>query len=264
MPHATVNGAKLYYHESGRGLPVVLLHGFPLDHRIWHKQLHDLASVCRVIAPDMRGFGQSTHSGSFTIASLAEDLFLLLTQLHALPCVVGGLSMGGYVSLAYERQYGSTLRGLMLIDTRAAADSAEERPNRDAMIEIARMQGSVAVADKMLPKMLAHGKTDEPADVVRELKSIMDACPAKTIEHAVAAMRDRIDYRPTLPKIAAPTLIIAGGADVLVPPGSAEAMHAAIPHSMLEVIPNAGHMAPMEQPQLVSRAIMKFLHSLEA
>jgi len=150
----------------------------------------------------------------------------------------------------------------MLIDTRAGADSSEGRAGRDAMIEVARTQGSVAIADKMLPKMLAGGRVDGPAEVVRELKAIMDACPAQTIQHALAAMRDRIDYLPTLERIAAPTLIIAGETDVLVPPAQAEEMHKSIRGSAISVIPGAGHMAPMEQPQQVSRAIRHFLTTL--
>ena len=262
MPHAAVNGTNLYYHESGRGLPVVLVHGFPLDHHIWHKQVHDLAPLCRVITPDLRGFGQSTGGGSFTIASLAEDLYLLLSQIHALPCVLGGLSMGGYVALAYERHYAATLRGLMLIDTRAGADSPEGRTGRDAMIEVAKTQGSVAIADKMLPKMVAGGNVDNSAEAVREVKSIMDACPAQTIQYALAAMRDRIDYTPTLQRIAAPTLIIAGEMDVLVPPAQAEEMHKSIRGSTISMIPGAGHIAPMERPREVSRAIRHFLTTL--
>ena len=258
MPTATIHGTNLFYHESGRGLPVVLLHGFPLDHRVWHKQVHDLAGVARVITPDLRGFGKSTDAGTFTIASLADDIFLLLEKLHALPCVLGGLSLGGYVALAYERKYASTLRGLMLIDTRAANDTPEGRAGRDAMIEIAKTQGSIAVAEKMLPKMLAGGNVSPP-EVVAELNTIMHACPAQTIQHALAAMRDRLDYRSTLDRIAAPTLIITGESDVLVPPTQAHEMHHAIRGSTISVIPGAGHMAPMEQPQLVSKAIKQFL-----
>src|SRR5579872_985927 len=197
MPHATINGTKLYYHEAGHGLPVVLLHGFPLDHRVWHHQVHDLSTICRVITPDFRGFGQSHGGGSFTMTSLAEDIYHLLSHIHALPCVLGGLSMGGYVSLAYDRQFAATLRGLMLIDTRAANDSPEGRAGRDAMIELAKTSGSSAVADFMMPKMFAGGSL-EKTEQVKELKTIMDACPAETIQHASAAMRDRADYRPTL------------------------------------------------------------------
>lgn len=262
MPHAAVNGTNLHYHESGHGLPVVLVHGFPLDHHVWRHQVHDLSEVHRVITPDLRGFGQSTGGGSFTIASLAEDLYVLLSQIKALPCVLGGLSMGGYVALAYERQYAATLRGLMLIDTRAGNDSPEGRAGRDAMIELAKTQGSIAVADKMLPKMVAGGNPAAAGSVAGEIKSIMDACPALTIQHALAAMRDRADYQPTLSRIAAPTLVITGESDVLIPPAQSEEMHKSIRGSSIAVIPGAGHMAPMEKPQLVSRAIQNFLKSI--
>jgi pimeloyl-ACP methyl ester carboxylesterase len=262
MPHAAVNGTNLYYHESGTGLPVVLVHGFPLDHRIWRKQVHDLAPVCRVITPDLRGFGKSAGGGGFTIASLAEDLYLLLSQIHALPCVMGGLSMGGYVALAYERQYAATLRGLMLIDTRAGADSLEGRAGRNAMIEVARTQGSAAIAEKMLPKMVAGGNVDGTSEVVRELKEIMEACPVHTIEHALAAMRDRLDYQPTLSRIAAPTLIVAGEMDVLIPAGQSEEMHKGIRGSTISMIAGAGHIAPMEKAHEVSKAIRQFLVTL--
>jgi 3-oxoadipate enol-lactonase len=261
MPHAAVNGTKLFYHESGRGIPVVLLHGFPLDHRVWHNQVHDLATICRVITPDLRGFGQSHGGGDFTMTSLAEDLYLLLSQIHALPCVLGGLSMGGYISLAYERQFAATLRGLMLIDSRAAADTPEGRAGRDAMIDLAKTSGSFAVADSMMPKMFAGGSL-ENTELVKELKSIMDACPAQTIQYASAAMRDRADFRPTLSHIAAPTLIIVGESDVLTPPAMAQEVHGLIKGSTLSIIPNAGHMAIMEQPQQVSRTIRQFLTKL--
>ena len=261
MPTRTVNGTTLFYQESGRGLPLVLLHGFPLDHRVWHKQVHDLSGVCRVITPDLRGFGQSLGGGAFTIASLAEDLYVLLSQIRALPCVLGGLSMGGYVALEYERQYASTLRGLILIDTRAADDAPDVRAGRDAMIELAKTAGSAAVAGQMLPKVLAPGAFDSRPDLVAELKSIMEACPPQTIEHAQAAMRDRPDYRPTLQRIAAPTLIIVGESDAMTPPTLAEAMHQSIPGSTVSIIKDAGHMSPIEQPQQVSRAIRHFLVS---
>jgi pimeloyl-ACP methyl ester carboxylesterase len=261
MPTRTVNGTTLFYHEAGRGLPLVLLHGFPLNHHIWHKQVHDLSGVCRVITPDLRGFGQSVGGGAFTIPSLAEDLYLLLSQIRALPCVLGGLSMGGYVALAYEQQYASTLRGLMLIDTRAASDPPDVRAGRDAMIELAKTAGSAAVAEQMLPKALAPGAFDSRPDLVAELKSIMEACPPQTIQHALAAMRDRPDYRPTLERIAAPTLIIVGEFDAMTPLSLAEEMHQSIRGSTISIIKDAGHLSPIEQPQQVSRAIRHFLVS---
>jgi pimeloyl-ACP methyl ester carboxylesterase len=262
MPHQSINKVNYFYHEAGHGLPVVLLHGFPLNHLIWKHQVHDLASVCRVITPDLRGFGHSHDANPFTIQSLAEDVYILLSNIRALPCVIGGLSMGGYVALAYERHYSSTLRGLMLIDTRASADNAEGRAGRDAMIELARTSGSSAVAEKMMPRMLSPGTAESRPEVVAELKAMMENTPATTIAHAQAAMRDRADFSPTLSRIAAPTLIIVGDSDALTPPVFSQEMHAAIAGSTLATISGAGHMAPMEQPQQVSRAIRQFLKSL--
>jgi 3-oxoadipate enol-lactonase len=262
MPVHNVNHTDLYYHESGKGVPLVLLHGFPLDHRVWRAQVHDLSSVCRVITPDLRGFGQSVSGGSFTLQGLAEELYVLLSQIHALPCVLGGLSMGGYIALAYERQYSATLRGLILIDSRAAADDPDARAARDSMIELARTHGSSAVAEKLMPRMIAPATAQSKPEVADELKSIMQNCPAQTIEHALVAMRDRPDLRPALARIAAPTLIIVGDSDVISPPALAEEMHKSIAGSTLSIISGAGHMAPMEQPQLVSRAIKHFLMSL--
>lgn len=260
----SVNGTKLSYHEAGHGLPVVLVHGFPLDRRVWQAQIHDLSSVSRVITPDLRGFGHSAGGGSFTIQSLADDLYVLLSQIHALPCVLGGLSMGGYVALAYARQYASTLRGLMLIDTRAATDDPDARTGRDAMIELAAAQGSPAIAEKMMPKMLAASAAESHPHVAAELNSIMQACPAQTIQYALAAMRDRTDSRPSLSRIAAPTLILVGDSDAITPPAMAQELQQAIHGSTLTVITGAGHMSPMEQPQQVSRAIKQFLVTLSS
>jgi 3-oxoadipate enol-lactonase len=262
MPNLNVNGANIFYHESGHGLPVVLLHGFPLDHRVWHAQAHDLSGVCRIITPDLRGFGHSHNDGAFTIQSLAEDVYVLLSQIRALPCVLGGLSMGGYVTLAYERAYASTLRGLMLIDTRAANDTPEAKAGRNTMIELAKTSGSSAIADAMMPKMLSGASLEGRPELVAEMKSIMENCPSLTIQHALAAMRDRTDYRPTLGRIAAPTLIVVGDSDVISPKSEAEEIHKAIPGSSLSVISGAGHMSPLEQPQPVSREIRHFLGTL--
>src|SRR5439155_15735423 len=155
MPARTVNGAALYYEESGKGTPLVLLHGFPLDCRVWAKQRPALADRFRVITPDLRGFGQSKSSDSFSIESLADDVHELLKTIGALPCILGGLSMGGYVTLAFAKRYPTDLRGLVLIDTKAEGDTADGKAAREKMIQLAREKGSKAVAEQMMPKMLA-------------------------------------------------------------------------------------------------------------
>jgi pimeloyl-ACP methyl ester carboxylesterase len=256
MPIERIKDTSLFYLEQGKGIPLVLVHGFPLDQRVWQAQRADLARICRVITPDLRGFGQSAAGGAFSIESLADDLRELLNRIGALPCVLGGLSMGGYVSLAFAKTYAKDLRGLILTDTRAEADTPQGRIGRDAMIELARTKGSVAVAEQMLPKMLADFAHSA------EVRKIMESCPAETIQHACAAMRDRADYTNFLPQISVPTLIIVGESDVITPPNLAQAMHRAIPSSTLATIIGAGHLSPVERPGDVSRTIEEFLKTL--
>lgn len=262
MSEKSINGTTLSYDERGSGLPVVFLHGFPLDRRIWKDQIDALSKQHRVIAVDLRGFGQSKSNTAFTMKSLAEDICSLLRAINATSCVLGGLSMGGYVALAFAKEYQKDLRGLMLIDTRAEGDTAEGKAGRQKMIALARTSGSKAVADQMMPKMLAPGTPKNRPAVARELQRIMEACPSLTIEHALAAMRDRDDQTAFLPSISVPTLILVGQEDAITPPKMAEAMNAQIPRSKLVVIPDAGHMSPMEKPQEVTRAMQDFLRQL--
>ena len=155
MPTGTINGVTLSYTDRGSGTPLVLLHGFPLDSRIWDQQAADLSGQCRVITPDLRGFGQSKPETPFTIESLADDVHALLESIVALPCVLGGLSMGGYVALAYAKKYPADLKALALIDTKAEGDTPEGKQGRQKMIDLVREKGSPAVAGQMMPRMFA-------------------------------------------------------------------------------------------------------------
>jgi len=257
MAEETLHGTTLHYVQRGAGTPLALLHGFPLDQRVWADQVDRLSSMCRVITPDLRGFGKSTAGGPFSIESLADDIHELLRRIGALPCVLGGLSMGGYAALALAKKYPTDLRGLILIDTRAAADTPEGRRGRDAMIELARTEGAAAVADQMFPKMAAPGARCGP-----RLRGIMEQCPAQTIQYALAAMRDRADYSDFLPSISVKTLLIFGAQDQITPAQIGQTMQQAIPNAMLTVIADAGHMSSMEQPEHVNSAIAGFLREL--
>jgi len=260
MPTHPASGATLSYTDRGSGPPLVLLHGFPLDGRVWDDQAAGLADRCRVIVPDLRGFGQSKSDAPFTIESLADDVHALLAGIGALPCVLGGLSMGGYVALAYAKKYPADLRGLALIDTRAEGDSPEGKAGRAKMIETARGPGGAkAVADQMMPKMVAADARDHRPDLVRRLRGVMEACPPLTIEHALAAMRDRPDFTADLSSIRTPALIVVGDTDAITPPAMAETLHKGIAGSTLAVVKGAGHMAIMEQPAQVNQALRRFM-----
>jgi 3-oxoadipate enol-lactonase len=262
MNYKVIDGATIHYLDQGQGPAVVFVHGFPLDGRIWEDQLREFSRDHRVIVPDLRGFGQSPSSDAFTIESQAEDVHKLLEELGGLPYVLAGLSMGGYVALACARKCPTDLRGLILVDTRAEGDSPEAREGRGRMIDLVRASGSAAVANEMMPKLIADSSAKSRPQLVKRLRQIMENCPPLTIEHALAAMRDRPDMTEYLPSISMPTLVVVGESDAITPPAVAKSMADAIPQARLQVIRGAGHMTPMEQPQEVNRAIRGFLESL--
>ncbi|MGH7177747.1 MAG: alpha/beta fold hydrolase [Tepidisphaeraceae bacterium] len=256
MPTANLNGFSMNYLEQGQGRSIVLLHGFPLDAGVFDDQVQALSDRFRVIAPDLRGFGGSTSDAPFTIESLADDLHQLLSRIGALPCVLGGLSMGGYVALAFAEKYPRDVAGLVLIDTRSEADSSEGKQKRNAMVELVRERGARAIADQMLPNLLAAPVAPD------RLLRMMSAVPAATIQNALRAMRDRKDYTSLLSSLKLPTLIVVGEKDAITPPALARAMHQAIAGSRLLIIQGAGHLTPMESPEDLSNAIREFVSGI--
>lgn len=258
MKAVAVDGANLAYSDAGLGSPILLVHGFPLDSRIWTAVAGSLAGRFRVVCVDLPGFGQSQLSKGFTIESLADVLAGFIDQLQLGQVVLAGLSMGGYVAQAFADRHAGKLAGLALVDTKSAADNDEQKKGRERMIALVQSSGSKAIADDMLGKMTGEETIRTQPAVVRELRAIMEACPPKTIETALAAMRDRKDYTDLLPKLQVPLAVIVGEGDVITPPALAEAMAKSVPGSQLTVVQGAGHMAPMEQPAKVADALKTF------
>jgi 3-oxoadipate enol-lactonase len=243
---------------------LLLIHGFPLNSSMWSPQLDDLANFVRVIAPDLRGHGQSDAiAGPYSMELLADDCADLLAHLNvATPFVVCGLSMGGYIALEFYRRYGEHVAGLILTATRAGADSAEGKANRDKMAEMAKREGVTAVADAMLPKLLSPANFADDKELVEFARQMMEGASLEGVVGALAAMRDRPDSTPTLPTIDVPVLIIHGADDQLIPVSEAEAMAKAVPDGRLLIIPHAGHLPNLEQPDAFNDAVIDFLESL--
>ena len=261
---AQVNGFRLAYGDRGREHERVLLlvHGFPLDRRLWAAQVGALATMTRVITPDLRGHGKSEIvPGPFTMDQHADDLAALLDHLKIRRAVVAGLSMGGYVAFAFWRRYPAQVQGLILADTRAEPDSAAAGAGRDATMDRVQQTGAAAYADEMLPRLLAPGSLAN-AKIVRAVRRIMAEQPVEGIVGALGGLRDRVDSRASLPTIAVPTLVITGEADVITPPADAQAMAAAIPGARLVVIPKAGHLSPLENPRTFNAAVRTLLREL--
>ena len=254
-----IAGTFLWYDRRGHGRNIALLHGFPLDRRIWSDQFDALSNQYCITLPDLRGFGRSRDEKPFTIESLADDVHALLKQTGALPCVLGGLSMGGYVSLAFAKKYASDLLGLILIDTRAEADSPAAKEGRAKMIDMAKTGGSAAVSDAMMPKLVPANVN---ADVVERLKKITLECPPLTIQHALEAMRDRPDYTSVLESLQIPVQVVVGELDSITPPDVATAMQRRCKRGRLAVIPGAGHLSPIESPTDLTRTIDEFVQSV--
>ena len=249
----------LYHRETGQGTPLVLIHGFPFDSRMWDDQLAGLSDHFRVIAVELPGYGQSAPPRPFTTASAAEEVHELLKSIGALPCALVGLSMGGYVCFEFAARFLADMRALVLADTRYDADSAEARENRNRMIQLVRERGSAAIADIMEPKLLAPDTPKTRPAVQQKLRQIMESVSPQTIEHTLAALRDRSDSTGRLKSITVPTLIVMGQQDAITPLSVAQAMQQGIPRAQRAVIPGAGHMPPMEQPERFNRIVREFL-----
>lgn len=263
MARLTVNGVNLAVDVRGDGPAILFVHGYPLDRTIWQHQVGALTGWRR-IAPDLRGFGLSDAPDlGYSMATYADDLAALLDALGVGQAVVCGHSMGGYIAFEFARRYRARLRALILVDSRAEADSADGRQARDAAMVIARDHGPRAVAEQMLPKMLAAGAARTMPQVAERVRGIMESAPVSGILGALGAMRDRPDSTPLLPALAGvPALVIVGEEDTLTPPALSRAVVAGIPGAVLGVIPNAGHLPSVEQPLATTRVITEFLESL--
>jgi pimeloyl-ACP methyl ester carboxylesterase len=257
-------GAWVEYEEAGLGRPLVLLHAFPLSRVMWRPQFGELVRENRVLVPDLRGFGgTSPFAGPPALEQMVDDVAALLDALGVRePVALGGLSMGGYVALAFARRHAARLRALILADTRAEADSPEGKANRDRLIAFARGHTAADVVEQMLPKLLGDTTRARRQEVVEEVRRIGSAQTPDGIIGALEAMRDRPDSTPLLGQIAVPALVVVGAEDGLTPPALAQTLAAALPDGRLAVIEGAGHLASLEQPEAFNAAVGSFVQAL--
>jgi 3-oxoadipate enol-lactonase len=262
---AQINDFRMAYEDRGQGIPLLLIHGYPLNRRMWQPQLEGLADVARVIAPDLRGHGESqAMSGPYPMDLLAGDVNALLDVLNIhQPLVLCGLSMGGYVAMAFCRQYASRLKGLILTATRTAPDSSEGKERRDAAAGLARQEGVAAIVETMLPRMMSPVTYQNKLALVGTVKEIMLETSLPGVMGDLMGMKERPDSTPSLAEIDLPVLILHGADDPLVPLQEAQAMQVALRNAQLEVLPEAGHLPNLEQPEKFNQAVRRFLASLK-
>ena len=253
---ATLDGRRVRYLEAGVGWPVLLLHAFPMNADLWRPQLERAPDGWRLIAPDM-----TAKPGAESVEGMASDVLRLADHLEIERTVIGGLSMGGYLTFAAYRQAPDRFAGMLLANTRAAADTPEVRKGRDRMIALAREKGAAPIADEMLPKLLGATSLRERPEVTERVRLIAESLPPESIAGALAAMKQRPDSTALLERISCATLVVGADEDVVTPLSEVEQMQDRIPRSRLVVLHRAGHLSNLETPEQFSQALTDFFAS---
>ena len=261
----TSGGRKFRCLEGGTGEPCVLLHAFPLSADMWRPQLEEPPPGWRLIAPDLRGFrGPSSPRvpegpGPLTMDDYARDVLSLFDMLALPSAVVCGLSMGGYVAFAMWRLARTRIRGFVLADTRAGADSDEARARRQQMLELLAEKGPAAIATAMLPGLLGRTTHRSRPALVARVRELIEANPPGAIAAAIGALMNRPDSTPQLVEMNVPGTLIVGEQDTLTPPELSEAMRQLLSDAGLTVINEAGHLSNLEQPGLFNATLAAYL-----
>jgi pimeloyl-ACP methyl ester carboxylesterase len=261
--HTVNRDTELFYEVLGDGPPVVLLHPFPVHHGFWLPAADLLASRYRLIAPDLRGHGDSTAGeGPATMEKHAADVARVSDAAGVGKAVFAGVSIGGYILMEFWRRYPQRVSAMVLSNTRAQADTDEGRAARLKSALDAEQHGTEPFFDSMVPKLIGETARTNRPDLVAAARKMMRKMSVPGLAALQRGMAQRPDSFPTLKTINVPTLILAGDEDTLTPVEDARLMQQAIPGSRLEVIPNAGHYAVFEQPEAAGKIIRGFLDGL--
>ena len=267
--HVSLPDVRLAVHTRGRGLPMLFLHAFPLDHRMWAAQ-EPLAEHLRLIIPDQRGFGGSRAAGGpASIGQLADDAIAMLDALHVdEPVIVCGCSMGGYVAEQIAVEHPARVRSLVLVDTKLEADTPEARAARADLADKVQRLGQEIVAAAMVPRLLAQVTPADAmprrAEIGELLHTMIIEQPVSTIVAALAALAARPDMTERMREVCVPTLLVVGEEDQITPPACLMRAEEIIPEARLLIVPQAGHMTPLETPDVFNAAVLAFLRESAA
>lgn len=259
-----IGNDEVAFDDAGNGPAVVLLHGFPLNRRMWQPQLTALAGAgYRVIAPDLRGFGESAPGdGPWTMERFADDVVALLDRLGILRAAVVGMSMGGYVLLNLLERHPSRVAAAGFLFTRAGADDAagkERRSQLAAEVEAGRPQ----VVTTLFAELLFAPRTPQqrPA-LVAEVAAMMQSASLPGLAGGLRAIRDRKDYTPFLGRFVRPALVLGAEHDRAVPAEAGRQLAAALPAATFHLIADAGHLANLERAEAVNARLLAFLDAI--
>ena len=257
-----LNGADILYVEQGdvTALPVLFIHGFPFAHGMWAPQLEAVGARHRAVAYDLRGHGESAvGDGQYTIELHVDDLLALLDHLGIAKAVLVGLSMGGYVALRAAERAPDRCRGLVLADTRSAADDNAGRLKRAAGAQAVKRDGMAAFAADFVKAVFAPGTFDARPEAVAAVRLLMEHTDPRGAAGNLIAMAGRTDTTGALAGIAVPALVLVGAQDTLTPPDDARVLEKGIPGAEMHVVPDAGHLSNLENPGVFNAHLLEFL-----
>lgn len=263
MKKTKINDIELAYRDEGQGKPIVFLHAFPLNQTMWDEQIAEFSSAYRVITFDWRGFGSSgLGSENSSMGVFADDLSALLNHLEIKNATICGLSMGGYAAFAFYRKYTDQVNALILCDTRATADTEENKQARYEMAELARQSEASSIVELMTPRLLGETTLKARPQIIERVKKMIETDNPQGIAQALIGMAHRNDSTNSLSEIRCPTLILVGNEDKLTPPSDAEKMNSAIPSSELKIINQAGHLPNLEASAVFNQFVGEFLNKV--
>lgn len=255
-----INNLNVFSDGDDKNMPIIFVHGFPFDHFMWDAQVKNFRGEYCCIRYDIRGLGTSpARDGQFTMEMFVDDLEIIISELKLEKPILCGLSMGGYISLRAVERIQEKFRALILCDTKSAADDNDGKLKRAAAIKqinSGHLDGFVeSFVLNCFGKKFIEEKNTEFRKVVEKTKTNSSL----GVKGCLLAMAGRTDTTNALSKINVPTLVICGSEDKLSPPEVMESMADQITNSNFILVDGAGHMTPIENPQLVNKSIKDFL-----
>lgn len=257
---AIKNNISAYSNGDPKNYPLIFIHGFPFEHNMWHNQINSLSSGYYCISYDIRGLGESpAGDGQFTMEMFVDDLINIIEKMNLRKPVVCGLSMGGYIALRAIEKNENLFNALILCDTKSAADDNTAKLKRAAAVKKINNEGVKKFTEEFIPNCFAEDFIYKLKDVYKGILKKSSGFSPEGVKGCLLAMSGRTDTTSFLPGIKIPVLLICGEKDKLTPPNVMEEMSNSIQDSEFHIIPGAGHMTPLENPDAVNKIIKDFL-----